>query len=374
VTPTVVSRTATQIVVSQVFGTAASTWSVEALNGTASSGQAAFFVAAPATLAIGVGASPVTGKTAALTALNGGSNTTTKFGWSVTTKPTNATSPTFSANNTNAAKSTTITFFAAGTYTIKLTSTTGTTVKTATATVTVAQTFTSVKMTPTSATVNQSATKQFAASAVDQFGAALASQPAFTWAVDAGGVGTVSTAGLYTAPSDVTGSATVRATTGGKSATAAVTVTWPAAKINFQKTGSPTVSGYLADYGDTYNSRNGRVYGWSVSHTDSAVDRNKISNQLTDTNVGIKSGAKWELYVPKGTYSVKLSVGDSGASSKNTVVVEGTTVMSGVSLAANTFKTVTATVTVSDGRLTLTAGSAADLATRLDYVEITKVG
>ncbi|MEA2699196.1 MAG: hypothetical protein QOI66_3467 [Myxococcales bacterium] len=38
---------------------------------------------------------------------------------------------------------------------------------------------------------------------------------------------------------------------------------------------------------------------------------------------------------------------------------------------ANHFASMSRTVTVSDGRLTIDQGSAADLATRIDYVEIT---
>lgn len=42
-----------------------------------------------------------------------------------------------------------------------------------------------------------------------------------------------------------------------------------------------------------------------------------------DTNVGVKAAGKWEMAVANGTYVVKVGVGDSGASSKNNVYVEG---------------------------------------------------
>ena len=60
-------------------------------------------------------------------------------------------------------------------------------------------------------------------SGYDQFGAALAVQPSFTWAT-AGGVGSINASGLYTA-GNVAGSATITATSGAVVGSAAVTVT-----------------------------------------------------------------------------------------------------------------------------------------------------
>src|SRR5439155_13534330 len=76
-----------------------------------------------------------------------------------------------------------------------------------------------------SATINVNATQQFTATAKDQFGAALAPQPAFTWSVASGG-GTVAASGLYTAPS-TGGSATVQAASGTVAGTASVTIVAP---------------------------------------------------------------------------------------------------------------------------------------------------
>ncbi|MDB5297606.1 MAG: conserved repeat domain protein [Phycisphaerales bacterium] len=379
VTAPVVSRVGTtQITVTNVFGTSAANWTVEVLNGTTSSGQYGFSVAGSAQLGVAVNPNPATGTTAVLTAVNPGTNTATVFGWSVTAKPTGATTPTFSANNTNAAKSSTMTFFAAGSYTLKLTSTTGSTVNSVTTTFTVDQTATTVSVTPGTATVARGGTQQFAAAANDQFGAAMATAPAFTWAVDAGGIGSVAAAGLYAAPAAASGSATVRASVGSKSGTATVTVpssttTFTPVKVNFQTAAAPAVSGYLVDAGNTYAARNGQSYGWSKTHVASAVDRNVVADQLLDTDIGVYSGAKWELAVPNGTYVVKVSVGDAKVATTNTVVIEGTTTLFSASkLAIKTFANKTATVTVTDGKLTLSAGSAADLVTRVNYIEVSK--
>lgn len=321
---------------------------------------------------IGVNPHLVTGKTAALTALRPGTNLATLFGWSVTAKPAGAATPTFSRNNSNAAKAATVTFYKAGTYTLKLTSRTGAVVKTVFRTITVQQTLTSVAVTPATVTVFRGMTRQITASVMDQFGASMIVQPPIAWAVDVGGIGTVTAAGLYEAPLMGTGTARVRASAGAVSGSAAVTVV-ATAKVNFQPAAAPKVAGYLVDAGGTFAARSGLTYGWSVDHAAVTLDRNRNPNQLLDTSVGVRAGAKWELAVANGTYQVRVSIGDAAVATTNTVRVEGTTAYAGTKLAANVFGSKLVTVVVSDGRLTLDAGAAANLATRLDFVEVTRV-
>lgn len=142
-------------------------------------------------------------------------------------------------------------------------------------------------------------------------------------------------------------------------------------KFNFQPAAAPAVSGYLIDGGAVFGARNGKNYGWSVNHADVVVDRNKNTNQLLDTNVGVKAGGKWELAVPNGTYTVKIGVGDALAASKNNVYVEGVMLFNFQAQAANTFSNKTLSVKVSDGRLTVGVGSAASGTTRIDFIEVT---
>ncbi len=87
-------------------------------------------------------------------------------------------------------------------------------------TVIVNQTLTSIVVSPNTASVLQGATQQFTAQALDQFHQPMANQPAFTWSASAG---TVSTAGLFTAPSSA-GSCTVTAKSGSVTGTATVTI------------------------------------------------------------------------------------------------------------------------------------------------------
>ncbi|MHB1422345.1 MAG: cellulase family glycosylhydrolase [Gemmataceae bacterium] len=132
----------------------------------------------------------------------------------------------FSVNGSNAARDTVATFAAAGKYTFQVTisDAAGQSV-TSSVPVTVAQTLSSVVVTPGSASMVTGASQQFSAQADDQFGHALASQPSFIWTASGGG--SVSSTGLYTA-ADAPGSATVQAATGAFHGSAAVTVSTPA--------------------------------------------------------------------------------------------------------------------------------------------------
>ena len=85
---------------------------------------------------------------------------------------------------------------------------------------------TSIAVSPATASLNSGAVQQFSAVASDQYGTPLGAQPAFTWSLDSGGVGSVSGSGLYAAGSRA-GLAAVRATAGSVSGTAQVSVTLP---------------------------------------------------------------------------------------------------------------------------------------------------
>ena len=142
-------------------------------------------------------------------------------------------------------------------------------------------------------------------------------------------------------------------------------------KINFQLAGSPTVAGYEQDNGLTYGDRgNGLTYGWNFDNSATARDRNKNANQLLDTVVQFRSNSTWAIALPNGTYSVKVSVGDSQYASTYTLNANGQNVFNNVSLGANQFQQKTVTVTVTNGKLTLDQGSNVDMGTRINYIEI----
>src|SRR5439155_12135016 len=84
--------------------------------------------------------------------------------------------------------------------------------------VTVNAVLSAIGVTPASASVAASGMLAFNASASDQFGAALASQPAFTWAVS--GVGAVNSAGLFVAGATAGGPYNLTAVSAGTTGTA----------------------------------------------------------------------------------------------------------------------------------------------------------
>jgi hypothetical protein len=294
------------------------------------------------------------------------------YTWAATGTPPAPVS--FSANGTNAAKNTTATFTRAGVYTLQATirDSGGLTV-TSSVSVTVAQGLTSVGVSPASATVSPSASAQFTATALDQFGIAMTTQPSVTWSLSGGG--TISSGGLFSAGTASGGPFTVTASSGGKSGTASVTVSALfAAKINFEPVGT-TPAGYQPDSGDIYAGRgNGLTYGWNISHTDVVRTRGMNPDPRLDTLCHFHAGGKWEIAVPNGKYNVFVSVGDPSAGSPQTINVEGVNYWTALALNSNQFAQQTKTVTVSDGKLTIDQGAAPDKSTRINYVEITQVG
>ena len=154
-------------------------------------------------------------------------------------------------------------------------------------------------------------------------------------------------------------------------------------RINFQPESSPLPSTNYEDdidSGQTFQDYNRRTignqfrsgvsFGWSEDHTDVAQDRDRNSNQHLDTFVSFKAQAKWEITLANGAYDVTVHIGDARFSSIHTLNVEGRSYWQAISLNPNEFRQQTQLVSITDGRLTLDAGSAPDFATRLTHLEI----
>jgi autotransporter-associated beta strand protein len=159
--------------------------------------------------------STVTGTTTALAALGADADETEPqltYTWAATTVPSGVAAPSFSPNGTNAARNITATFSGAGTYgfTVTIANAFGQS-STSSVTVTVNQTLTSVAVSPSPLSLTATATQQFTATADDQFGNPLATQPAFNWSTTAG---TIDGTGFFTPAS---GSGTVEASVVGSS-------------------------------------------------------------------------------------------------------------------------------------------------------------
>jgi aryl-phospho-beta-D-glucosidase BglC (GH1 family) len=185
---------------------------------------------------------PVTGKTLNLSVLGADAAGASSLTYTWATTGTSPAPVSFSANNSNAAAHTVATFTKAGQYTFQATITDAAGLSvTSSVQVTVTQTFSTVVVTPSTARVTTGTTTQFTATAEDQFGNALTSQPAFTWSVGGGGI--ISSTGAYTAPTTAA-TATVKATSGALSGSATVTVTpAPTVSVGNVTVNEPTGTG-----------------------------------------------------------------------------------------------------------------------------------
>src|SRR5262249_37756842 len=237
---------------------------------------------------------------------------------------TGAPAVSYSANGTNAAKNSTATFGAAGSYTFQVTirDAGGLTV-TSSVVVSVVQTLTSIVVSPVSVSLALGATQQFSASAKDQFGATMTTQPAFTWTL-VSGLGTLTSTGLYTAPAGST-TASIRASAGGKTSnTATVTVTGsntpptvatPAsATLNASKT-SASLSVLGADNGGEAN----LTYTWAV--TRASPGARAVTFSANGTNAAKNSTATFGAI---GSYIFQVTIRDANgltATSSVTVTV-----------------------------------------------------
>ena len=149
------------------------------------------------------------------------------------------------------------------------------------------------------------------------------------------------------------------------------------AKVDFQPPGSAVFPGYIADEGAVFGDRgNGLSYGWDVINTAYARDRNAANSpdQRYDTFNSMQragAGSVWEIAVPNGTYSVRIVAGDATAyDSVYAINAEGVLVVSGRPTSTVKWIEGTQTITVADGRLTLTnaAGSANN---KVAFIDIT---
>ena len=121
--------------------------------------------------------------------------------WTATTVPAGAAPLNFSANGTNAAQNSTATVSMAGDYTFQVTITdTSNLTITSSVNVTVDQTLTSITVSPSFASLNAGAARQFTATGYDQFGNALTTQPNFAWTTGVAGGQINSSSGLFAAP------------------------------------------------------------------------------------------------------------------------------------------------------------------------------
>jgi hypothetical protein len=148
--------------------------------------------------------------------------------------------------------------------------------------------------------------------------------------------------------------------------------------INFQPSAIATPAGYLADVGDTFGDRgSGLSYGWSSSRVDQAFSFDPPFPGLdlklwTVIEMAADVTASWEAAVPNGAYSVNIVAGGPFAETLQQVSVEGAPAVAATPGDYSSWVMGTVTVTVTDGRLTLT-NTDGQAGTRLCYVDIVPV-
>ncbi len=174
-------------------------------------------------------------------------------------------------------------------------------------------------------------------------------------------------------------------------------------KVNFQDAATTPPAGYLADFGQAFGARSsanqgtGNTYGWVRIGTSTPVsidgngrNRNTLTPPANQPDLrlatfihmqlpanaasGVHENAAWELAVPNGAYTVTVAVGDTGTAvdSSNWINIENQNAIAAfVPTTTDKFATATRTVTVTDGRLTLSPASGTN--TKIDYVDIASV-
>ena len=177
--------------------------------------------------------SPVVGTTTSLStsAIDPTGDAAPTYTWVASTIPGGAATPTFNVNGTSSANVTTATFYQAGAYTFTVIATDPTSGQSSSTTlaVTVTQTLTSISLTPSGpVALTNGNTQQFSATASDQFGTVLTTQPVFTWSLGGSALGSVNSTGLYQAPASGVGPTSVLATSGTVTGSATVQVNQPA--------------------------------------------------------------------------------------------------------------------------------------------------
>ena len=153
-----------------------------------------------------------------------------------------------------------------------------------------------------------------------------------------------------------------------------------ATRINFQPAGAPIPAGFLADTGAVFANRgNGYSFGWNANNSTTARDRNAANSpdQRYDTLQHMQKpenpSAVWELAVPNGQYRVRVVSGDpSNIDSVFRTNVEGVLTINGTPTTTTRWFDNTVTVTVTDGRLTISNATGAQN-NKINFVEITAV-
>ncbi|MFC4070186.1 Ig-like domain-containing protein [Actinoplanes subglobosus] len=162
-------------------------------------------------------------------------------------------------------------------------------------------------------------------------------------------------------------------------------------KVDFSDVATAPAAGYLRDSGAAFTTDRG--HGWidlgeltPASLEGNGRNRNPaagqadprlatlIHAQLPAASAGSHTPGAWEAVVPAGTYQVTVAVGDSGTATDSVhwASIEDQNAIAGfVPTAGTRHATATRTVTVTDGRLTLSPANGTN--TKFNYIDIVGV-
>lgn len=146
-------------------------------------------------------------------------------------------------------------------------------------------------------------------------------------------------------------------------------------KVNFQPSNVPVPEGFIADSGGHFDVAKG--FGWVKGPSSYGTrDRNneKSPTQAYDTMIHVNPSSQWEAEVPNGTYEVTVCSGDpSFPGGMQNVQVEGNEAIKNTAL-SNGVQWIekTVSVTVSDGKLTITFAGNSDIV-RLCWISISSM-
>jgi Calpain family cysteine protease/PKD domain len=219
----------------------------------------------------------------------------------------------------------------------------------ATIVATAGQTLTSILLSPSSVILADKGQQQFKATAYDQNGLTMATQPAFTWSLASGSLGQINSSGAYTGPSSGSGSATVRATAAGLTGTASVSIQ-PLPPVITQQAGANAnpVTGTQTTLSVNASDPNGSTlsYSWTVS--------SQPAGSTTPTFDNASSSQPKATFYQPGSYSFTVAVKDAlGLSASSSVTVSVVQTPSGLSITP-------AKVTVGPGSTTVFSAAAVD--------------
>jgi glucose/arabinose dehydrogenase len=143
-------------------------------------------------------------------------------------------------------------------------------------------------------------------------------------------------------------------------------------RINFQPVSAPVPAGYIADAGLAFGAREGGYsFGWDSDVSITARDRNLHQDQRYDTLLHLQKegNRRWEIALANGRYSFRIVAGDPQHTNQlNSLVLEG--VMLNDPDGQDTFDEYSGTVTVTDGRLTLSPAAGA-MNAKLCFIDLT---